>query len=98
MGYSITSGATIAVQHNHAATALGQRASTPSPVHATRVLIIVGSGDLVVGHQRMRVSALQLMKLPLIFLNLLLYVLFVVLYVNELRTHLGHNLSVPQGA
>jgi hypothetical protein len=67
-------------------------------VHVTRVLIIVGSGDLVVGHQRMRVCPLQLMKLPLIFLDLLLYVLFVVLYVNELRTHLGHNLSVPKGA
>lgn len=67
-------------------------------MHVTRVLIIVGSGDLVVGHQRMRVSALQLMKLPLIFLDLLLYVLFVVLYVNELGAHLGHNLSVPQCA
>ena len=53
-------------------------------MHVARVLIIVGSGDLVVGHQGMRVRALQLMQLPLIFLDLLFYVLFIVLYVNEL--------------
>lgn len=67
-------------------------------MHVAWVLIIVGSGDLVVGHQGMRVRSLQLVQLPLIFLDLLLYVLLIVLYVNELGAHFGHHLAVPQGA
>lgn len=45
----------------------------------------------------MRVGALQLQKLPLIFLDLLLYILFVILNVLELGTHFRHDGTVAKG-
>ena len=46
----------------------------------------------------MRVRTLQLVQLPLILLDLLLYVLLIILYIDELGAHLGHHLAVPKGA
>lgn len=43
----------------------------------------------------MRVRTLQLVQLPLILLDLLLYVLLIILYIDELGAHLGHHLAVP---